>query len=121
MTSGAFSTIDSISTTGWDDIIGLQFNTNDNMLYVINSHFSTSAPSELIRVNPSGGHTTVATLPFTIDPEYYSSVFDQCNNHYVLSAKTTAGATMLARFNTSGSMVSYHTTTGLLMGLDIKY
>lgn len=118
-----FHAIDSISIVTWNGLVGLQFNTNDNMLYAVDATVvgGVSMPSKLYRINPAGGHTVIATLPFTVDRDHVSAVFDICNNHYVLSALTTAGVPTLSRFTTAGSMASYHVTAGLLMGLAVRY
>lgn len=124
MGSAIVSTIDSISVSVLRNVFGLQFNTNDNKLYAINSNYSASSsslPSTLLKINPSGGYTTIGTLGFTIDPIIQSTAFDQCNNHYILSGRTGSGINVLTRFNTSGAMVGYHSTTGILMGLALKY
>ncbi len=118
-----FHAIDSIPIVTWNGLVGLQFNTNDNMLYAVDATVvaGVSMPGKLYRINPAGGHTVIATLPFTVDRDHVSAAFDACSNHYVLSALTTAGVPTLSRFTTSGTMVSYHVTSVLLMGLAVRY
>ncbi|MBX2904966.1 MAG: hypothetical protein KF744_02950 [Taibaiella sp.] len=118
-----FHAIDSIPIITWNGLVGLQYNTNDNMLYAVDANVvaGVSMPSKLYKINPTGGHTVIATLPFTVDRDHVSAVFDVCSNHYVLSAVSTAGVPTLSRFNVSGTLISHHTTTGLLLGLAIRY
>lgn len=118
-----FHAIDSIPIITWNGLVGLQYNTNDNMLYAVDANVvaGVSMPSKLYRINPAGGHTVIATLPFTVDRDHVSAAFDACSNHYVLSALTTTGTPGLSRFDVSGTLISHHVTTGLLLGLAIRY
>lgn len=118
-----FHAIDSIPIVTWNGLVGLQYNSNDNMLYALDATVvaGVTMPSKLYRINPAGGHTIIATLPFTVDRDHVSAVFDACSNHYVVSALTTSGIPTMSRFTTSGSLISHHVTPGLLLGLAIQY
>lgn len=118
-----FHPIDSIPIPSYHGLVGLQYNSNDNKLYAVDANVvaGVSIPGKLYQINPAGGHTVLATLPFTVDRDHISTVFDVCSNHYILSALTTAGVPTLTRYTTSGSLVSYHVTPGLLQGLAVRY
>jgi hypothetical protein len=122
--TAVFSTIDSFSAVSWEELNGLRFNTNDNMLYLTQSHFfpTSTSTSELIRINPvSGGHVTMGSFGIAVSPEFSAAAFDQCNNQYVFSTMVTGGTSGLYRLNLSGTIISYHLTSGLFMGLDLNY
>lgn len=106
-------------------IMGLRFNSNDNMLYAITAEYSAGASAvyKFVRIAPlTGAFTTLATLSFQVNNEFYSAALDPCSNRYLLSTVTGTGWTTktVRQFNMSGAIVQSDITAGLFQGLAVK-
>ncbi len=119
------STTSVIASGAGKVIMGLRFNSNDNMLYAVTDEYSSGGPSlyKFVRIDPlTGTFTTLATLSFQVNNELYSAALDPCSNRYLLSTATGAGWTTktVRQFNMSGAIVQSDVTAGLFQGLAVK-
>jgi hypothetical protein len=118
---GATSTTVVTSGTG-GTYMGLRFNPNDNMLYAIKETPSFTVADEFVKITPAGTVSTLATLPFSVNPDFYSTTLDRCSNRYILSTHIGSPTTnVVVQVNMSGTIVQTDTTAGLYQGLDILY
>lgn len=111
---------------GWD-LLGLRFNTSDNMLYA----FKETRPApptmycDFIKINPaSGAVATLATPAIVVNPEFYSAAIDPCSNRYYLSTQDytiVAHTFSVTQLNMSGAIVQHDITTSYFQGLTVKY
>jgi len=66
------------------EILGLQFNKNDNMLYAVRFKLE---PCDFIRIDPAAGSiTSLASVSFNVNADFYSAVIDPCSNRYIFSS-----------------------------------
>jgi hypothetical protein len=93
------------------------------MLYAIAENHSSSAvvSDDFIKVTASGTISVLSTLPFMVSNEFYSAVFNPCDNRYILSTGAFASSGGVYQFNTAGAIVQSDTTTGLYQGIDVYY
>jgi hypothetical protein len=104
-------------------LIALRFNANDHMLYAIKDNASTSL-SSFIKINPgTGAVTTLSSLSYAVNSDFYSASIDPCNNRYILSTLSDGDTTaILDAYDMSGTIISHVTTSSyIFMGLDFKY
>ena len=119
--SGASSAV--IASGGSGSILEMRYNSNDNMLYALNTHAATYSESvDFIKINPSTGTiTTIVVALAPLNPDQYSATLDPCSNRYLLS--TTAmvpvgpGPYILRQVNMTGSIIQTDTTVALYQGL----
>ncbi len=123
------SSTTSVIVSGTDKrIMGLRYNRTDNMLYAITETYPAStgpAAYSFVRISPtSSTMTTVATLPFQVNNEFYTCSLDPCTDRYVLSTISAWGlasfTNTLTQINMAGAVVVQDTTTGLFQGMAIK-
>lgn len=117
--SGSTSVI--ASGTGSKYYLGLRFNANDNMLYALEEdHGAASTVTNFVKIAPSSGTiSSLSTLPWAVNVEFYSTTLDPCNNRYILATPTGVGwsALKLAQLDMTGSIVDSATTTEVYQGL----
>lgn len=116
----------SVLSTGTNkQVLGLRFNKNDNMLYAIAENFSASSISYgFVKVAPSTGtFSTLATLPFEVNNEFFTAAYDACSDRYIVSTPTGTGwsTRVLKKINPSGSVVGSDVISCLYQGFDIAY
>ena len=99
-------------------MLGMRFNSSDNLLYAI-SNVTTSSGS-FISINPSTGTiTTLAPLAIHQNLECYSACIDPCTNHYIFSSfyATPAVQPVVYQLNMAGSVVQIDTPSVFISGL----
>lgn len=108
---------------GWESVMGLRHNVNDNKLYL--TRITTSGTSaEIGKIDPSNGqYSVLVNIAGYMDREYFSAVIDPCHNEYVLSTRTGVGWTsqVYARVRLADGVVYKNSTGGIYTGLDVQY
>jgi hypothetical protein len=114
-----------VSSGSGRSVMGVRFNSTDNMLYAITSEYPAGGPAvfKYVRIAPTSGvFTTLATLSFNVNNELYSTALDPCSNRYIVSTVTGTGWTIktVKQFNMSGTIVQSDVTAGLFQGLTVN-
>jgi len=108
--------IDSGTNAG---ILGLRFNKNDNMLYAMQEG---AAPQKMIKIDPvSGTVTSLATLGFVVNNEFYSSVIDACSNRYIVTSSIDTASGTFSQLDMSGAVLQHDTVNTIYQGLEVAY
>jgi hypothetical protein len=129
---GASSTTVVAHVTGAWDLLGVRFNSSDNMLYGIKEIYpysGSSHPHDFIKIEPvTGTETMIAHLGFDVNPEIYSAAIDPCSNRYLISTVQTPYAATIAsntftldQLDMSGTVVQHDMVSGMYFGLAINY
>jgi hypothetical protein len=123
------SSTSSVIVAGTDKrVMGLRYNRNNNMLYATTeNHPATTGPYtySFVQISPaSSTMTTLATLPFDVNNEFYTCGLDACSDRYVLSTISAWGwgyiTNTLTQIDMSGAVVLHDTTAGLYQGMAIR-
>jgi hypothetical protein len=95
-------------------LIGLCYNSNDDMLYCIKRD---SAKTNFVKISTVGAMFTIDTLPFKPNPEFVSCTFDNCDNEYIISGLITDNTGYFIRLDVNAAIVSRDTTWAVFQGL----
>jgi hypothetical protein len=121
--AGASAPVVAASGTGAWAILGLRYNTNDNMLYGIRQN-TMGYTFDFIKVSPASGTvSTIAPMPVSVNPEFYSACIDPCANHYIISTPLNLGTApfVLQQLSMSGAVLQSDSTGALFQGLDVNF
>lgn len=104
-------------------LLGLRYNRTTHMLNAVRPNATSwTSASEFVSVDPATGTTTtVSSLPFGANQEFYSAVIDSCTNHYIFSPGSASSTGTLREIDAAGAVVNSATTTGEFQGMDVKY
>lgn len=108
--------------TGAFMVFGIRYNKNDNKMYAI-KETPAGASNVMLVIDPAAGTaSTLTTMSFDVNPEFYTTVIDPCSNHIIVSTMTTAfDSSEIGQFNTSGAMVQHNIVPGILQGMAVGY
>jgi hypothetical protein len=119
------------SGTGAWDILGLTYNKNDHMLYAIREAYTASAGANyhFIKIDPATGTTTtLSTLSFDVNREFYSACLNPCTDRYIISTvhQINSGTMPFPHFfvnqlNLTGTLVQNDSTADFIQGLYVNY
>lgn len=119
------STIVIADSGNYTAFYGLQYNRTDHWLYAIReqrNYPSSTRTYTFVRVDPATSTmTTLATLPFSINVEFYSTAVDPETNHYLLSTEDGNGGSMFVHIDMNGTVVQQTATSGLFGGMATKW
>ena len=106
------------------DLFALSYSPDAALFYGIAR--DTSGGQEVysfISLSPTGTLTTIKDLPFAVNREYHSGVFDDCKNTYILSTRTGKNwrDAMLFHINADGTNTRARITNALYQGLAVRY
>jgi len=99
------------------DIIGLQFNKTDNMLYAIKE--DTTGGQQFIRIDPGSGAITAIATVSGINNEFYSTAIDPCSNQYLVTSMIDTGTSTFGSLTSTGTVTLHDTVAGIIQGMAI--